>query len=211
MTTVTIEKPAYLGLLNAISLGESNAGKYLTAWANVTPDPQLKKALCLVAGRETSHGVVFCQLIERLGFSLREREDPTLAEKLRVYGDPACSDAEKIRFGRRDREESDDSANDFLASIDAKVNDESVDSLTRDTLRWYVHEERDSGELLRAEYARVEAMASGRGMNGSSNGHAMGVSADARAIMDCMTQGFASLQQSMKELSDALAKRSREK
>src|SRR5688572_12476556 len=61
MATETQARPDYLGMLNAISLAESRAGVYLTAWADVTPDPALKKALVFVAARETTHGAVFCQ------------------------------------------------------------------------------------------------------------------------------------------------------
>jgi len=149
-------KPPYLGLLNAIAIAERNAGRYLGAWADTTPNQELKRALRLVAAREATHGEVFRQRIERLGFSLLEKEDPKLAQRLRVYGDPALSDAEKIdAFRRSPAEEAGLDA--FLASLDARVADESVDALTRDTLRWYAHEERDSRDLLRAAYARVEA------------------------------------------------------
>ena len=110
MTTEDPMEPPYLGLLNAISIAERNAGVYLTAWADMTSDPELKQALTLVAARETTHGEVFRPRIERL---------------------------------------------------DERVADESVDALTRDTLRWYVHEERDSRALLRAAYARVEGGESG--------------------------------------------------
>ena len=40
-TTTMTEKPPYLGLLNAISLAESEAGVYLEAWANATDDEEL--------------------------------------------------------------------------------------------------------------------------------------------------------------------------
>jgi rubrerythrin len=153
MTSETGPRPAYLGLLNAISLGERNAGVYLKAWADLTPDPELKRVLALVAARESTHGEVFRQRIERLGFTLREADDPKLAERLRIFGDPARSDADKIRIRRAESSAADADA--FFASIDREVTDESVDLLTRDTLRWYVHEERDSRELLRAAYARV--------------------------------------------------------
>jgi len=152
-TSETGTKPHYLGLLNAISLAESNAGRYLRAWADVTPDAELKGALSFVAARETTHGEVFRQRIERLGFSLIEKDDPALAERCRVLGDPALSDAEKIR--RRRSETSDAATDGFFASVDERVADESVDLLTRDTLRWYVHEERDSRALLRAAYERI--------------------------------------------------------
>lgn len=149
-------KPPYLGLLNTISIAERNAGRYLKAWADVTPDADLKQALDLVAARETTHGDVFRQRIQRLGFTLRDTDDdPALAERLRILGDPALSDAEKIQRYRRDAA-GEAGVDTFFASIDAKAADESVDALTRDTLRWYIHEERDSRALLRAAYARID-------------------------------------------------------
>jgi len=207
MTTATAAptgtKPEYLDLLNRISLGESRAGVYLKAWADVTCDSELAKALTFVAGRESSHGTVFCQLIDRLGGCLEETEDAKFAEQQRIYGDPTISDAEKIRYGRYGREEG--AIEKFFAMLDERICDESVDELTRDTLRWYVHEERDSGKVLREAYARVETAA------GTGNGQTAGVSSDARAIMDCMTQGFASLQQCIKELAEAQGKQVKSK
>lgn len=153
MSTEHQTKPDYLGLLNSISLAESNAGRYLRAWADVTPDLELRQALSLVAARETTHGEVFRQRLERLGFSLLDKEDLSLAERVRVLGDPGRSDVEKIQARRRDVRDAD--VDRFLASIDERVADESVDPLTRDTLRWFVHEERDSRALLRASYERI--------------------------------------------------------
>jgi Mn-containing catalase len=153
---VETEKPPYLGLLNRISIAERNAGIYLAAWADMTPDPDLARVLRLVAARETAHGEVFRQRIERLGLSLRDHDDPVLADRLRVYRDPELTDADKIRAFRR-TPEGEAAVDEFFASVDAMALDDSVDPLTRDTLRWYVHEERDSRELLKAAYARVEA------------------------------------------------------
>ena len=150
-------KPDYLGLLNRISLAERNAGIYLKAWADVTPDAGFRRALALVAARETTHAEVFRQRIERLGFSLIEHDDPEAVERTRVYGDAARCDAEKVAAARRRAAQFD--AEEFFRSIDQRVADESVDSLTRDTLRWFVGEERDSRALLSAEYERIEAMA----------------------------------------------------
>jgi len=156
MSTDDATKPPYLSLLNAIAIAERNAGCYLRTWADTTPDQELRRALSLVAAREATHGEVFRQRIERLGFSLLDNDDPKLAERLRIYGDPALTDTEKIgAFRRSPAEEAGVDA--FFASLDERVADESVDALTRDTLRWYVHEERDSRQLLRAAYTRVEA------------------------------------------------------
>ena len=146
-------KPDYLGLLNSISLAESHAGLYLKAWADVTPDPDLKRALWLVAARETTHGEVFRQRIERLGFSVIDKEDPKVAERVRLLGDPRRSDVEKIQARRKDVRDAD--IDQFFTSIDERVADDSVDQLTRDTLRWYIHEERDSRALLRSAYERI--------------------------------------------------------
>ena len=62
---------------------------------------------------------------------------------MRTSVDPGLSDAEKVRSRRRDAA-AEAGVDAFFASLDDKVADESVDALTRDTLRWYVHEERDS-------------------------------------------------------------------
>jgi rubrerythrin len=153
-TETTAAKPTYLGLLNAITLAERNAGVYLRAWAAATTDPELRRALDLVAARETTHGEVFRQRIERLGHAVREDEDAELAERIRVYGDPGVSDLEKIQAARRRNPPG--KAEAFFASIDERASDESVDALTRDTLRWFVHEERDSRALLLSVYDRID-------------------------------------------------------
>lgn len=155
LTEIAPTKPSYLGLLNAISLAETRAGEYFKAWADVTSDSDLGEVLRFVAARETTHGEVFRQRIERLGFGVRETEDPKFAEQRRIYGDPAVADNEKIRYNRYGRESAE--IDRFFASIDERVADEMVDPLTRDTLRWYVHEERDSEDLLRRAFAGVEA------------------------------------------------------
>ena len=156
MTTDTPAKPAYLGLLNALYIGESRAGVYLKAWADVCSDVELQRAIALVAARESTHGEVFRQRIERLGFSVREKEDPDGPERLRVYGDPAISDAEKIRYGRGETQTED--RPDPLASIEARV-DDSMDQLTRVTMAWYIAEERDTVELLKGAYTDALARA----------------------------------------------------
>src|SRR5215211_4562067 len=94
--TATTQKPSYLGLLNAISLGESAAGVYLEAWADVTPNPDLAKTLRLVAARERSHGDVFCRRLCELGYELRKKPDPKGAERLARLADPNISDVDKI-------------------------------------------------------------------------------------------------------------------
>src|SRR3954467_4605871 len=82
------EKPSYLGLLNAVSLAESAAYEYLTAWAAVTPHEGVKSTLLTVAAREGEHGMAFAKRISELGYNLRPGpDDPKRAERLAC----ACS------------------------------------------------------------------------------------------------------------------------
>jgi hypothetical protein len=193
--TTTTEKPAYLGLLNAISLAESHAGQYLEAWANVTPDEDLACTLRLVAARERSHGEVFCRRIAELGFSLKPKRDPSDGERLAKFADPRVSDLEKIG-PERDREDRDP-----FRDIKAKMADGDYDPMTCNLLGWYIAEEADSGRRLREAYACVRERANGRKakMNGSAD-----ASADAEAIMACMTQGFSRLEKSIEKLAKAV-------
>src|SRR5690348_11683876 len=165
-TTTTAEKPSYLGLLNAISLAETEAGHYLTAWANATNDDELGACLRLVAARETSHGDLFCRLIAELGYELRQKPDPKAAERLARYANPKISDCEKVGPER-------EPAGDTFAEIKKAMADGVYDPVTCNMMQWYICEEEDSGRRLREAYAKVRAKA---GMTSSTskkgNGHA---------------------------------------
>ena len=196
--TTTAEKPAYLGLLNAISLAESHAGQYLEAWAAVTPDEDLACTLRLVAARERSHGEVFCRRLSELGYGLKQKRDPKAYEQLAKYADPNLSDIEKIGPERGNNGE----VRDAFRDIRQKMADGEYDPMTCNLLGWYIAEEEDSGRRLRDAYACVRDKANGkRKMNGAAVGHA---SADAEAIMACMTQGFSKLEKSLEKLAKAV-------
>ena len=206
MATTTTEKPRYLGLLNAISLAESQAGVYLEAWANATRDEDLACTLRLVAAREKSHGEVFCRRLAELGYELRQKHDPGAAERIARYANPKISDVDKI--ARREVEE------DPFREIEQKMKEGFYDQMTCNLLSWYICEERDSGRRLREAYDCVCAKAEGNGAmkpmaksNGSAaraNGNGMaasGPSEDAKAIMACMTEGFARLEKSITRMA----------
>lgn len=196
MDTATKTKPSYLGLLNAISLAESGAGVYLEAWANATSDEDLACCLRLVAARETSHGEVFCRRIQELGFTLLERPDPGAAERLAKVANPKVSDLEKLGAEREEQ--------DPFGDIDRQIADGIFDPLTEKLMVWYVAEERDSGNLLREAYAKVRASAGGMPSNaatGSNGASAAMPSADAQALMACMTQGFDRLEKALTKLA----------
>jgi hypothetical protein len=195
--TQQVEKPEYLSLLNAISLGESHAGKYLEAWADVTPDEDLACALRFVAARETSHGDVFCRRIAELGFTLQPKRDPEGAARLAKFADPAISDLEKIGPEREPQ--------DFFGEIKKAMAAGEYDPMTCNLLEWYIAEEEDSGRRLRDVYASVREKAAG-GRRAKTNGAAAsnGVSGDADAMMACMTQGFGRLEKSIEKLVKAM-------
>jgi hypothetical protein len=171
-------KPKYLGTLNAVAVAEADAGCYLRAWADVTPDPDLRCALQLVAARETSHGDIFCRRIAELGFELRRKDDPDAAARLARYGSTTISDLEKVG------PENTGSEPDPFANIEQQLAEGLYDPLTALLMRWYIAEERDSGRILREAYGKVRACA-----KVASNG-ASGATGDAQAIMACMTAGF---------------------
>ncbi len=193
-------KPVYLGLLNNISLAETNAGVYLRAWADATCDEELACTLRLVAARETSHGQLFCRMISELGYELRQKADPDNAERIAKYANPKISDLEKIGPARREVEA------DPFGPIEKAMADGVYDGVTCNMLSWYICEERDSGKKLREAYDKVRAKANGamktNGNGAMANGNGMashGPSADAQAIMACMTEGFAKLERSLQK------------
>ena len=85
------DKPSYLGLLNAISLAETRAHAYLSAWADVTRDPEVRAVLCTVAAREGEHGMSFAKRINELGFELQVTEDPHFEEQMAIATSTARS------------------------------------------------------------------------------------------------------------------------
>ena len=79
--------------------------------------------------------------------------------------------------------------------------------MTCNMLQWYINEEYDSGRRLNKVYAKVRekaGMTSKKKPNGA-NGHAAAMdaepSADAQAIMACMTAGFAKLEKTLEKLA----------
>jgi rubrerythrin len=135
-------KPSYLGLLNAIANGEAEAGAYLDAWAAVTGEPHVRRALLTVAAREKEHGAAFAKRINELGFEVQPRPDPKAAQRLRLARSKTVSDLEKLEKLGFDR---DPSGPDIF---DRMFNDHSIDIATGALLGRYIAEERDTARLL---------------------------------------------------------------
>jgi len=149
------DKPSYLGLLNAIALGESRAHCYLTAWMAVTPSPDVKRVLATVAAREGEHGMSFAKRIDELGYTVLDRPDARFDEHLAIAGSDR-SDLEKMELlglHELDRGDGPDIFDGFFGNHD-------IDIRTGELLGRYIAEERDSARLLRSCYEQLRAAAS---------------------------------------------------
>ncbi len=167
------EKPTYLGLLNAVALAEGNAHCYLTEWAGVTKDEDVRKVLLTVAAREGEHAASFTKRINELGYELRQKPDEGLDKKLEIVRSD-CSDLEKLEalgLQRLDTGDGPDLFDDFFK-------DHSIDIRTGELLGRYIAEERDTGRLLRGCYGCLRDAADAEAAANVTNGSAK---ADARA------------------------------
>ena len=165
-------KPSYLGLLNAISVAESDAGSYLGAWAAVTPSADVRAVINTIALRETEHGVAFAKRIDELGYTVIPKDDPKHAERMAIARSTVLCDKEKfealglgrpLKSGDRD-------------VFDAFFENKDLDSVTGGLLGRYIAEERDSGRKLAACYALLCAGAKQAARAGSDGGKGGGKS-----------------------------------
>jgi rubrerythrin len=146
------DKPSYLGLLNAISLAETRAYKYLSAWIETTNDPDVQCVLRKVAAREGEHGMAFAKRIDELGFQLRDKDDPDDFTKRMAIASSDRSDLkkfEKLGFGRVE--------SDVLTVFDNVFADHTIDIRTGELLGRYIAEEFDTARLLRSCHEALKA------------------------------------------------------
>ena len=146
------EKPSFLGLLNAVSLGESAAHCYLEEWIAVTEHEGVRATLQTVAAREGEHGLAFAKRINELGYTLKRKDDPGQAKRMEIAGSD-MSDLEKMEafgLGRLDSGDKPDIFDKFFA-------DHSIDIRTGELLGRYIAEERDTLRLLQGCCAELTA------------------------------------------------------
>jgi rubrerythrin len=147
------EKPSYLKLLNGISCAETRAFQYLSAWADVTTDPDVRAVLHTVAAREGEHGMAFAKRVNELGFELQPTDDPKFAERMEIAGSDR-SDLDKaeslgvLEFA---------SAPDKPDVFDSFFRDHTIDIQTGELLGRYIAEERDTIRLLQGCRAQLAA------------------------------------------------------
>lgn len=142
--------PSYLGLLNAIAVGETGAELFLLGWADTTTDTQLAETLRFVAMREGEHGKAFAKRMLELGYPVRWPAPAACEAKLAM----ACSsmtDAEKFAAFKLGRKPGGPDV------FDRMFEDKTLDVATGALLGRYIAEERDSGRRLYKARRRVEA------------------------------------------------------
>lgn len=146
-----MDKPSYLGLLNAIAVGETTAEPYFLAWADTTKDKRLAKTLRFVAMREGEHGKAFSKRMLELGFEVRWPEATDRADAAMTIATSARSDVSKFRALKLHK------APGKTDVFDAMFADKNIDPVTGGLLGRYIAEERDSGRRLASEYDRLLA------------------------------------------------------
>jgi rubrerythrin len=149
------EKPSYLGLLNAVANAELRAYRYLTEWAEVTPDPAVRALLVKVAAREGEHGMSFAKRINELGFELRPKDDPSEDSLTELVRSPERTDLEKMEALGLEKLDTGDQPDVF----EGFFRDHSIDIATGELLGRYIAEERDTARLLRCCYDQLRQAA----------------------------------------------------
>jgi hypothetical protein len=162
------EKPSYIGLLNAIAVGETQAECYLNAWAGMTPDDGVRQVLTTIALREGEHGKAFAKRMCELGYSVLERDQDKAAERLGIAESTSLTDREKFeKLGLNTL--ADDSKPDVFTAM---FNDKTIDIQTGALLGRYIAEERDSGRMFQDCYSQLCAAE----MGGTSDDGDLGAS-----------------------------------
>jgi len=143
-------KPTYLGLLNAIAVGEASAEPFFLAWADTTKDKRLATTLRFVAMREGEHGKAFAKRMLELGYEVRPSNSDFAVKALETAASDK-SDLQKFRALKLGK------GSPKIDVFDSMFNDKTIDPITGGLLGRYIAEERDSTRLLAAEYDRLLA------------------------------------------------------
>jgi len=151
-------KPSYLGLLNAIAVGEARAFRLFKAWRKRTRDQELGKVLNLVAIREREHAGAFTKRLAELGYDVRRKDSDEFDERLALIKSKA-KDLQKFEevlgYGRTVAAKSDEGSLPRADSLSRLFDDKTIDPQTGALLGRFIAEERDTTRLLQAQYDRL--------------------------------------------------------
>ena len=154
------DKPSYLDMLNTIYMGEQRGYEYLSAWADVTPNAEVRAVLRTIALREGEHALAFAKRINELGYEAHD-SGPS-AEFHRKFA--------IVTSDRPDLEKMETLGYDFSAPpqpsdegdrLVGLLRDPSIDIQTGELLGRFIAEERDTGRLFRSCYASLCARSDG--------------------------------------------------
>lgn len=144
------DKPTYLGLLNAVAVGELGGEKLFAAWSNATDDDDVRGVLHTVALREAEHARTFAKRINELGYSVRPLDDPKLPRRVAIAKSKKLNDREKFEklgFARIPT-----TGPDIFSRF---FDDITIDIQTGEMLGRYLSEERDTARRLSACHAAL--------------------------------------------------------
>ena len=179
------DKPSFLGLLNAVALGEAAAHCYLEEWIAVTPHDGVRATLRTVSAREGEHGMAFAKRINELGYTLKHKDDPGQAKRMEIAGSDMTDleKMEKFGLGRLDSGDKPDIFDKFFA-------DHTIDPQTGALLGRYIAEERDSGRILKACYEQLcaEAGRPARSMESSDSDRLASLDAKIDAVCSAVEE-----------------------
>jgi rubrerythrin len=180
------QEPSYLDMLNSIYMGEQRGYEYLSAWADVTPDPEVRAVLRTISLREGEHASAFAKRINELGYEAHD--DGPSDEFHRKYAivtsdRPDLEKMDTLGYNFSEPPKPSDEG-DRLVGL---LRDPSIDIRTGELLGRFIAEERDTGRLFRSCYdslcARASARASTRaGGPASSSDRLAGIDAKVDAV-----------------------------
>jgi hypothetical protein len=148
------KKPSYVGVLNAIAIGERGGHELFRAWADSTTDEDLKPTLNMAAVREMEHSYAFEKRLNELGFSLVASPNKEVRKLVRVMKSKA-SDADKfaaLGVGQARSEGASDQPDRLLQIL----SDPSIDPQTGELMGRFICEERDTGKKLAKAFAAFQ-------------------------------------------------------
>ena len=181
------EKPSYLDMLNAIFMAEQRGYEYLSTWADVTPDPDVRAVLRTIALREGEHALAFAKRINELGYEAHD--DGPSAEFHRKFAivtsdKPDLEKMDTLGYNFSEPPKPSDEGDRLLNLL----RDTSIDIRTGELLGRFIAEERDTGRLFRSCYGVLCERANG----GASHSDQL---AGLEAKIDAVCRGVEELRQ----------------
>jgi hypothetical protein len=142
------DKPSYVGLLNALALGERRAAEYLRVWIGVTENDEVRATLHTIMLREAEHGIMFEKRLDELGFGLIDKPDPFQERAMEIASSTTMTDREKLEALKLHRGPTTGTPDVF----DRFFENKDLDPQTGGLLGRYIAEERDTGRRFAACY-----------------------------------------------------------